>query len=838
VVQQKYGNVSLQGMALLWVAGAWLVGILVDSSLQTTSLQLSSFALLISAVAMLICVALLWYDTRSRWISLIILFVILGAWRYSSVSPVGDPQAISAYTGAKVVIRGQVSDEPKFGSTSRLLSVSVQSISLDNGNTWRDVHGQMTVQIRDTAGADNPYEANYGSEVKIYGKVLSPFPAGPPGIAASMFFPRVVVMGIGGNPIIGALYQLRTMLANIIAQTLPQPLAALLIALLLSEHTAALKLLIPAFNQTGTAHLIAPSGFKVTILAAIVDSNMTWLYKKKGAPGKLLPAQRRGGWRRWLATALTVISIVIYTILSGAGPAAVRAGIMGVLLVIAPRIGRRYNIYTALAGAALLMSALDPFVAWDVGFQLSFLGTLGIVLLTPLFQRLLHPLERISLCHYLVETLAVTLAAEVATLPIIALNFQIVSFVAPLTNMLTVPLLGILLVLGVLICIAGCICMPIALLVGWVAQPLLWYLSHIVTWSANLPGAYSTVGPLDSSMVWGYYVLLVPLVWRALRKWPTAEQRRSTHDASPRISRRAWQRAQLGVAALFIVATGTATLLPHSNSQVTITFLHVGPVGKQAQGEAILIRTPDDKTILIDGGLDATSLGQELDSRLPPWQRSLDAVVLTTPRQDHLNGLLDIVKRYSIGETIDSGMLHPGTTYALWRRTISERNFRYLAAKQGTNISIGMFVSLQVLWPARPLHKGSDEVRDNGLIVRVVTPGMRLLLLSASAQSKYALTGLLNDVATPYLQADVVQIVEDASTPEELSTVLQRSHPAVLLMSPASVVKQRKGGKQAQPSSLPLKDNIGWKIAQIVQTAREGTVELSSDQSGWSMNIV
>jgi competence protein ComEC len=182
-------------------------------------------------------------------------------------------------------------------------------------------------------------------------------------------------------------------------------------------------------------------------------------------------------------------------------------------------------------------------------------------------------------------------------------------------------------------------------------------------------------------------------------------------------------------------------------------------------------------------------------------------------------------------------MLHPGTTYALWRRTISERYFRYLAANQGTNITIGMFVSLQVLWPVRPLHKGSDEVRDNGLIVRVVTPGLRLLLLGASAQSKYALTGLLNDVATPYLQADVVQIVEEADTPEELNTVLQRSHPAVLLMTPTSA-KQRAGGKQVQPSAFTLKDSTGWSASQVVRTAQEGTVELSSDESRWSMNIV
>ncbi len=104
-----------------------------------------------------------------------------------------------------------------------------------------------------------------------------------------------------------------------------------------------------------------------------------------------------------------------------------------------------------------------------------------------------------------------------------------------------------------------------------------------------------------------------------------------------------------------------------------------------------MLRTPDGKTLLIDGGMDAASLDQELDSHLPSWQRSLDAVVLTTPRQDHITGLLDIVQRYAIGEVIDGGVLHPTTTYARWRRTISERNNPYLPVSQGTNISIGRF---------------------------------------------------------------------------------------------------------------------------------------------------
>jgi len=157
------------------------------------------------------------------------------------------------------------------------------------------------------------------------------------------------------------------------------------------------------------------------------------------------------------------------------------------------------------------------------------------------------------------------------------------------------------------------------------------------------------------------------------------------------------------------------------------------------------------------------------------------------------------------------------------------------------SINIGIFLSLQILWPGLPLHKGGDEVRDNGLIVRITMPGLRLLLLGASAQSRYALTGLLNDIDTSYLQAEVVQMVEEARTsfPEELSSVLQRSNPTDLLLTPAALsAKQRKTGIQAIGPVSALTRDGRWQASQIIQTAVEGTIEVSNSQSGWSINIV
>ena len=672
----------LHGLTLVVVAGACLTGMFLASLVP-----LPSASLLIGGIPALIAVPFLWNDTRARIILLIVLSLLVGAWRYTIASPVGDPQAISSFIGrGKVEIQGNVTDEPTIQGKTRVLLIGVTSISLNAGASWQDAHGELEIRTLDSS-IEDPYGANYGDAVDVQGTLQPPTQYSANGVLADMSFPRINVMSNGGNPLLSALYSLRVRLATIIAQSLPQPEAALLIAILLSLRTPALKPLVNSFSVSGTAHLIAASGFKVTVVAGIMPGSTRWLHEKRGSQTwQMLPAERRqGAIRRWLAMSLVITCIVIYTILNGAGPAAMRAGIMGVILVLAPRIGRIYNVYTALAFAALIMSMLNPLILWDVSFQLSFLGTLGIVILTPLFQRLLSPLKRVPFSHTFVEISAVTLAAQVATLPIIALTFYQISFISPITNMLTVPLLGILLTVGLLLCGLGLLYAPLGVLCSWAAWPLLWYVAYIVTWCAQVPGAYLSVSNVNSGIAWGYYGLLALIISTILYKWPRWQDSRDLKQRKPHtplFSKRAWRVAQCCAVLVMALATGATALATRTNDQLTITFLSVGPAGQPPQGEAILIRTPDGKTALIDGGLDATSLGQTLDARLPFWQRSLDLVLLTTPRTDHLTASQDIVSRYQIGEVADAGMLHPNTGYALWRRTIAERNIHYLQLRQ------------------------------------------------------------------------------------------------------------------------------------------------------------
>ncbi|TMD92296.1 MAG: DUF4131 domain-containing protein, partial [Chloroflexi bacterium] len=273
MIKSKSITPELRGLTLIIVTGAWLAGILL-----AYWIPLSSLLLLIVAIVALLCLIFFWSNVQARLFMLITLGLLLGAWRYTVASPPGDAHAISASIGIGTLeLRGNVSDEPKLEGKIRVLLVAVNAISKNGGASWQNAHGLVEVEALGSA-VEDPYGANYGDNVELRGKLQAPLPNATPDIFASMVFPRISVRGAGGNPVIAALYHLRITLAAVISRSLPQPEAALLTAILLGLRTPALKPLTAAFNNTGTAHLIVPSGFKVTILGGLILAGTSWLH--------------------------------------------------------------------------------------------------------------------------------------------------------------------------------------------------------------------------------------------------------------------------------------------------------------------------------------------------------------------------------------------------------------------------------------------------------------------------------------------------------------------------------------------------------------------------------
>ncbi len=824
-------------------------------------LQVPAAWLALPALATILATALGW----PRWerVGLLLLWLstmLCGAWRLALADPRHDPLAVlnllrSPAGAGELLVRGEISAPPVLEGHARRLLVSVEAVSNDSGLHWWPRHGQIAVF---TSGSllDDPYGPAYGDEVVLRGRLQPPLGEGSPDLQALMAFPRLSVRHHGGNPVLALLYKLRFWLAMLIGRLLPQPEAALLVAVLLGLRMPALEPLTPLFKVTGTAHLIVPSGFKVTLLAGLVALPLHCLIRRKADDWRLLPAQRRRSQRgQWLLCLFQLLVVAVYTVLSGAGPAALRAGLMGALLVLAPRVGRRYHVYSALAAAALVMSWGDPFVLWDSGFQLSFLGTLGIVLLTPLFSRPLKRLERLPAGTSVVEAVAVTLAAQVATLPIFALTFAQLSLVAPLANLLTVPLLELLLLLGVVLCLLGVVCFPLALIVGWLAWFPLRYVVGAVTLCAHLPAAWlSTAGwALPLPLAWSYYVALLialALGWRLRPQWflsPPAyglqrtEIGRSVPGRGPRHRRALVLGVQMALALLLLLTTGVRTLLEGQRTGLVLTvFTLAGPSGET--GPAIVGQTAQGRLFVIDGGPDAAALTEVLDQRLPLWQHHIDWLALSSPLHSHLAGLLDITSRFAIGSALDGGVLHPGSAYALWRRTLRTRAIPYQTLRRGQVLPLENDLRLEVLWPSSPLHRGGDEARNNALVLRLITPALRLLLLGEAAQSSYALNGLLTAAqdAGPLAwgQEDVVVASLPANKPPSpaFMRLLELLHPSLLVVNEAT---NRSSGR-TQTSSTTEHDQlltpVTQRITRTLLLRPSAAFSLWEDATAWSFD--
>jgi competence protein ComEC len=813
------------GYALVAVTLAWIVGIALRS-IEPLSLLLP-WVWLAAGVPVLILLVVI---ARRRSphqgagarlaLAVAILFfaAALGAARAAWADPVSDPHAISYLPlNTQLRLRGEVAAEPDIRGGYRYLLVDVSAASLDNGATWQPAIGRADVTVY---GADDWFAPDYGDTLSLSG-MLDPLQLGAPtGVLAEMRGAQASILARGGgNPVLAMLFDLRLRLAESIQRLLPEPEAALLIGILLGFKTPVLRSRLSFFTATGTIHLVVPAGLKVAMLAEIA----------RRALRPLGPWPRLGG---------SLAAVALYAAIGGGGPAAVRAAIMGALLVLSGALGRRYNVFTALALAALLMTAIEPLLIYDAGFQLTTLATLGIPLLTPPLQRLLmFALGRLGhgIGAGIAESLAVTMAAQIATLPVLALTFGEVSLIAPIANLLTVPLLAPLLVLGGLLALFGAIGVPLfgglALALSWVVWPLLWYVNAAIALCAALPGAALAVVGLPLVVAWIYYLLLAIGGWRLaplLRRWAAILHAQQTHA---RIGRSA-------IVALLVVALlgagGAAAPALATGEVAHLDFLDVGP-----GGAATLLRLPSGMTVLLDGGPNGPGLEGALAGRLPFWQHTLDLAVLTDHRAGAIRGLDDAATHFTITRAVDAGALHPTREYLAWRDAMTHAGAAYAQVRQGDVLHLDEMTTMTVLAPPQSLYPSQQgaTTASNDLILRLDTPGLRALLLGAA--DSYALDALAGSGQS--LSADVVELAlvpgETLDMSGALGDVLFKAHPRLVVICDAPIApdsataRQRVHGEN-WTSDADAATALG---ALVYRTSEAGVISLSGDASGWHL---
>lgn len=364
-----------------------------------------------------------------------------------------------AFVGKTVVFKGKV----------------LEDVQERVENTQLTVKPEGSRKGRILVTTDRFKKYRYGDTVELSGKIEEPlafeefdYPGylQTKGIHALMYYPVVTVLEQGSNP----LFTFKEKLRKVISSFLQPSKAATFLALLLGDQGKMTKEWKEKLNVTGLRHITAISGQHVVILTRMLLPFFLWL----------------GLWRRQ-AVFLSFVFMILFILLTGMQSSAIRAGIMGGLLLFSELVGRMNVALRGLVFAGALMLLLNPMLlAHDPGFQLSFLASLGIIFAFPLFSRLLKFLpETLSIR----ENLAVNFSAQLFTLPLLIYNFGYVSLVGVLTNILLLPVIPFLIGFGLVFLLGGLVSHTLGLMLSFPINMFMGYYHFIVQFFSSVPFA-------------------------------------------------------------------------------------------------------------------------------------------------------------------------------------------------------------------------------------------------------------------------------------------------------------------------------------------------------------
>jgi competence protein ComEC len=647
---------------LIWplaLAGAaWSLGVCAGVVLAPDHPELAGAALAGAVIGAGLAVVV-----RPLVLPLLVAAALLGLVR--AEAEIGDPgerlRAENA-AGSLVAIRGRIADEPRFTPAGYELLVEPSRIDGEHGQLTS--LGRVLVRVR---GAGEPA---LDDEVRANGRLRLPMDR--PGFDRRAYLAQkhsylelaqaqlsVLSHADGARGLPG---RLRARYRAALQELLPAPHAALLMGVVLGIRTGIPPRLEQDLIATGLVHLLVLSGLKVAVFARL-------------ATAALRPLLRR------TATLPTLALVGLYALVGGATPAAVRAAAMGGLVLLAGHLGRPAHVWTSLSLVAAAMLAWQPALAWDVGFQLSFVGTAAIILLTPPVEARLHWLP-----GWFREPFAVTCAAQIGTVPLMATDFHLLSPIAPVANAAVLPALPALIGAGLLIA-------PLAALpeIGRVlvlpVVGLLVYMEQVASLLARIPGGALGVARMPAGAGAAYYAGLAGVL-----AWFQAGRR--------------LRHAGMVIALAGPLLIGGIELAAWTRSPPTVSILAVG------EGQAVLLNGPDG-AVLLDGGPSPARLGDELGQRLPPWSRRLAGLALTGPGLGHVGGLAGFERE--VDQVLLPASLMPGGAWRAVALAAQARGAhpRHLAAGDRFRLA---GLDFNVLAPGDP---------ESGLALQVRRPGGR-----------------------------------------------------------------------------------------------------------------
>ncbi len=773
-------------MPLLWISITFISGIIAASQFA-----LIWYAWAIAWIAIILLITLFlptefssnpalksYFSIPAIYLVYVTSFFLGSAW-YQYRQPITDASQVSFYNDREyeMLVTGRLVEPPDYRDTYSNLHLKVEA--LDSGSGDMPVQGELLVRVP----PNQTYE--YSELVRVRGKLKTP----PEDeefsyrdyLARQYIYSYMPIAEVTRLPwetknlIITEIYKFKQALLNNTYRLYHDPEASLLAGILFGVDTGLTTRLQDAFKNTGTAHIIAISGFNIAIIAGI----FFFLFKS-------ILGERFGAL-------VAVIGIFLYAFLVGGDSAVMRAAIMGSISLFARQFGRRNNGLNALLFVALLMAIFNPLVLWDVGFQLSFFATLGLILYAEPFSNFtsniiskLSKSDTSTLTRIINEYFILTIAAQLTTIPIMAYHFKRISLISFIANPFILPVQPLVMVGSGLAVFTSLIIYPLGQLLAWIAWPFATYTIRMVELFDKAPYASIYFGDSSLWLVTSFYIALLTVTfgWPAIKEWFNA--------------RRDSLRA-ITLTAIIMLLFSCALLLWRSaatsgDGQFHITFLEVG------SADAVLIQTPEGRNVLINGGANVSELSDELGRRLPFFSRKLDWLIIASTQENQVGALPRLMERYPPDNVLWSGNIQASFAARELDKFFSTKTIPITYAEAGQRLELGggAFIEIQA--------EGSK-----GSVLLIQYKNFRALLPIGVSEDGNESPGFAKVLET---KVDVLLLADSGYAPSNPPELIDALKPQLVILSVTA----------GDPDGLP---------AQEVIDALEGYALLRTDRNGW-----
>lgn len=411
------------------------------------------------------------------------------------------------------------------------------------------------------------------------------------------------------NIILRKIYELRNLMKTKIEKLLPKETSGLCLGMLIGETSGIEENMQEDFRDSNLSHILAVSGANVSYIIV----SITYIFNKMCL-------------RKRLSKIISIILLILFMLLTGCTSSVNRACIMAILMLIAELLYRKSDVYNNLAISALILLIINPYSLLDIGFQLSYMGTIGIVFLHDKIGNFIKINNKIV--KYFFEMIAVTTCANLAIIPIMMFHFNTISLTFYFSNIIVGPILGIVVIIGFIMFFISLIFTPISSLIAIVLNLMLKFIIKIAEITANMPFSKITIITPSFFFIIVWYLIIISISYKQKVKI-------FYHKNNKLIKK---------IVSCILIIVLIVNLIIKVDKKLEIHFVDVG------QGDACLIITPLNKKILIDGGGsefgnfnvgEKTLLPYLLDRRI----NKLDYIIISHFDSDHVRFYSIFAKR-------------------------------------------------------------------------------------------------------------------------------------------------------------------------------------------------